>query len=98
MNDSVLALGLAALLGLMIGSFLNVVIHRLPLMLQAQWDPRQARYPQMLPLQSGCAPLALPTLPARLGLAREHSAAELPSTAWPVRPLPSADCLAIPSH
>jgi leader peptidase (prepilin peptidase)/N-methyltransferase len=38
MNDSVLALGLAALLGLMIGSFLNVVIHRLPLMLQAQWD------------------------------------------------------------
>ena len=38
MNDSVLALGLAALLGLMIGSFLNVVIHRLPLMLQAHWD------------------------------------------------------------
>ena len=38
MNDSVLAFGLAALLGLMIGSFLNVVIHRLPLMLQAQWD------------------------------------------------------------
>ena len=38
MNDSVLAIGLAALLGLMVGSFLNVVIHRLPLMLQAQWD------------------------------------------------------------
>ena len=38
MNDSVLALGLATLLGLMIGSFLNVVIYRLPLMLQAQWD------------------------------------------------------------
>lgn len=38
MNDSVMALALAALLGLMIGSFLNVVIHRLPLMLQAQWD------------------------------------------------------------
>lgn len=38
MIDGVLALGLAGLLGLMVGSFLNVVIHRLPLMLQAQWD------------------------------------------------------------
>ena len=38
MNDSVLALGWAGLLGLMIGSFLNVVIYRLPLMMQAQWD------------------------------------------------------------
>jgi leader peptidase (prepilin peptidase)/N-methyltransferase len=31
-------LALAGLLGLMIGSFLNVVIHRLPRMLQAQWN------------------------------------------------------------
>ena len=30
-------LGLAVLLGLLIGSFLNVVIHRLPRMLEAQW-------------------------------------------------------------
>ena len=29
--------GLAALLGLMIGSFLNVVIHRLPLMMERDW-------------------------------------------------------------
>lgn len=38
MSNSVLDIGLAGLLGLMIGSFLNVVIHRLPRMLQAQWD------------------------------------------------------------
>ena len=28
----------AAVFGLIVGSFLNVVIHRLPLMMQAQWD------------------------------------------------------------
>lgn len=38
MNNGDLAIGLAGLLGLMVGSFLNVVVHRLPLMLQAQWD------------------------------------------------------------
>ncbi len=32
-----LLLGAAALLGLVVGSFLNVVIHRLPRMLEAQW-------------------------------------------------------------
>jgi leader peptidase (prepilin peptidase) / N-methyltransferase len=37
MSESALMLGLAGLLGLMVGSFLNVVVHRLPLMLEAQW-------------------------------------------------------------
>lgn len=37
MNADVFALGTAALLGLLIGSFLNVVIYRLPLMMEAQW-------------------------------------------------------------
>ena len=32
-----LLVGVVGLLGLMVGSFLNVVIHRLPLMLQAEW-------------------------------------------------------------
>jgi len=32
------ALPLAAVFGLMIGSFLNVVIHRLPLMMQREWE------------------------------------------------------------
>lgn len=38
MNDDLFMLWLPGLLGLVIGSFLNVVIHRLPQMLQAQWD------------------------------------------------------------
>lgn len=33
-----LALPLAGLLGLMVGSFLNVVVHRLPLMLERRWQ------------------------------------------------------------
>ena len=49
MNDSVLALSLAALLGLMVGSFLNVVIYRLPLMLQAQWDTPLGEAPPSSP-------------------------------------------------
>jgi len=52
-----LGIGLAAVLGLLIGSFLNVVIHRLPLMLERRWaaecadlhpavtDPTQAAPP-----------------------------------------------------
>lgn len=38
MNNLFFTLWLPALLGLIVGSFLNVVIHRLPRMLQAQWD------------------------------------------------------------
>lgn len=38
MSIGFLALTWAGLLGLVVGSFMNVVIHRLPLMLQAQWD------------------------------------------------------------
>lgn len=35
---------LAALLGLLIGSFLNVVIHRLPRMMEQQWDAECAQH------------------------------------------------------
>ena len=35
---------LAGLLGLMVGSFLNVVIHRLPLMMQAEWARECAEF------------------------------------------------------
>lgn len=41
--DTTTACTLAAILGLAIGSFLNVVIHRLPLMMQAQWDAECTR-------------------------------------------------------
>ncbi|HYA66895.1 MAG TPA: prepilin peptidase, partial [Burkholderiaceae bacterium] len=35
---------LAALLGLLVGSFLNVVIHRLPKMMHAQWAAQSAEF------------------------------------------------------
>ena len=60
MNDSVMALALAALLGLMIGSFLNVVIHRLPLMLQAQWDAPLGDTTPHAPLSAPPFNLAVP--------------------------------------
>lgn len=37
MSETALILTFAGLLGLMVGSFLNVVVHRLPRMLEAQW-------------------------------------------------------------
>lgn len=49
MSNSALAIGLAGLLGLMVGSFLNVVVHRLPLMLQAQWDAERQHTPRQAP-------------------------------------------------
>lgn len=38
MNDALWIPGFAAMLGLVVGSFLNVLIYRLPRMMQAQWD------------------------------------------------------------
>ncbi len=43
MNNAFLTLFLPVLLGLVVGSFLNVVIHRLPRMMQAQWDAEVSR-------------------------------------------------------
>jgi leader peptidase (prepilin peptidase) / N-methyltransferase len=40
---------LATVLGLMVGSFLNVVIYRLPLMLQREWHARCCEYLQIEP-------------------------------------------------
>jgi leader peptidase (prepilin peptidase)/N-methyltransferase len=39
MNEIFFSLSLAGLLGLIVGSFLNVVIYRLPRMMEAQWQP-----------------------------------------------------------
>lgn len=41
-TSPVLWAGVAALLGLVVGSFLNVVIHRLPIMLERQWQDQCA--------------------------------------------------------
>jgi len=40
--DPMVLIGLAGLVGLLIGSFLNVVIHRLPRMMQAAWEAEAA--------------------------------------------------------
>lgn len=45
----VLTICLAALLGLLVGSFLNVVIYRLPLMLQREWHHQCTEYLQVDP-------------------------------------------------
>ena len=65
---------LLGLLGLMVGSFLNVVIHRLPKMMELRWAAECAGtaggtqpvkcLPQSQPLQPDGAPLALPALRA----------------------------------
>ncbi|RKJ98583.1 prepilin peptidase [Alicycliphilus denitrificans] len=49
---------LVGVLGLLIGSFLNVVIHRLPRMMERQWAEECAQYAQDagLPAQGGAAP------------------------------------------
>ena len=68
---------LLAVLGLCIGSFLNVVIHRLPLMLERGWKEESA---EMLgvaldappPSHAVEAALALPVVRPRDRLAREH--------------------------
>ncbi len=42
LSDPVLFVPLAVLLGLLVGSFLNVVIHRLPIMLEREWHAQCA--------------------------------------------------------
>lgn len=59
---------LAGVLGLLVGSFLNVVIHRLPKMMEAQWDAECAAH---LAARAGQEPAA-PAAPA-LTLARPAS-------------------------
>jgi len=55
LNDTIMFTGLIAILGLMVGSFLNVVIHRLPKMLERDWQRQCAELrgeppPQLEPL------------------------------------------------
>ena len=40
-------IGLAAILGLLVGSFLNVVIYRLPKMMEADWQAQAAELRQL---------------------------------------------------
>ncbi|MFN5512857.1 MAG: prepilin peptidase [Burkholderiales bacterium] len=51
--DPMLLIGLAGLLGLLVGSFLNVVIHRLPRMMQAAWEAEAAELRGAAPAGQG---------------------------------------------
>jgi len=64
-----LGIALAAVLGLLIGSFLNVVIHRLPLMLERRWAAECAE------MHPATAPSTLPGS----GLAAPATAAQAPA-------------------
>ena len=92
----------ALVLGLLVGSFLNVVIYRLPMMLERQWRAQCAelaragrrgaatRRPQRsrsAPLQPGRAALGLPALPGAITRAAEHPGPQLPAAARPLRQL-----------
>lgn len=59
--DGWVGLGLAGLFGLLVGSFLNVVIHRLPLMLERRWAQECAEAAGTTPPDSaGAVTLATP--------------------------------------
>ena len=63
--------GLIALLGLVIGSFLNVVIHRLPIMLERSW---QAQAREVLAGDGGAAALGPDAADTTYNLVRPRSA------------------------
>ncbi|OXS13841.1 prepilin peptidase, partial [Zobellella denitrificans] len=44
LDNTVLLYSLVMLVGLLVGSFLNVVIHRLPLMLKLEWERECAEF------------------------------------------------------
>ena len=81
----------AALLGLCVGSFLNVVIHRLPKMMEAQWRAECAALngaepPPPEAVQPACTPrVALPVVRRADHRRAEHPGGELAAAARQVR-------------
>ena len=55
-----LAIGTAAMLGLLVGSFLNVVIHRVPKMLEREWAQQAAELRGEPPVDAGRYDLLVP--------------------------------------
>ena len=99
-----LCIGTCLVLGLVVGSFLNVVIYRLPIMLERQWREQCAELASTDParrrrctgaarraLQSRRAALGLPALQGADHGAAEHSAALLAGPAGTLRQLRQAD-------
>ncbi len=82
-------------LGLLVGSFLNVVIYRLPVMLEREWQEQCAQLAgdsggcgrATAALQSHRAALDLPEVQGADHGAAEHPGHQLPRAAGPLRPL-----------
>ena len=86
-----LTLVCAAVFGLLVGSFLNVVIHRLPLMMQAQWEAEAAELAQaQADIAPGSAPASATAGPSTgvpgataAASAADHAAAAEPNAGQP---------------
>ena len=81
-DDPGLFAALAGIVGLMVGSFLNVVIYRLPIMLERQW---QAQASEVLVTAGTTAADSTPDVLSRFSLSTPRSACpacRAPITAW----------------
>src|ERR1700736_3182756 len=79
--------GSVFLLGLVIGSFLNVIIYRLPIMLEREW---RSQATELLPVVENSATAAAPVTPERFTLSTPGSACpacKAPIKAWQNIPL-----------
>ncbi len=65
--------GLAGVLGLLVGSFLNVVIHRLPRMMERQWAAEHAQYAQDMAGDKAAAEAEAGAAPAPFNLVTPRS-------------------------
>jgi leader peptidase (prepilin peptidase)/N-methyltransferase len=89
LDSPVLFSGSVFVLGLVIGSFLNVIIYRLPIMLERQWRLQAA---EMLPTDTGGATAAAPALLERFDLSSPRSSCptcKAPIKAWQNIPVAS---------
>src|ERR1700691_4681927 len=76
-------------LGLVIGSFLNVIIYRLPIMLEREWRAQAA---ELLPAEQGALAATSPATPDKFTLSTPRSACpacKTPIKAWQNIPLVS---------
>ena len=74
---------MGGVLGLLIGSFLNVVIHRLPRMMEQEWNAEGAQWAEEQKekgAKSSCLPQQIPSHSAHLAHAAPTAATRLPGT------------------